>query len=54
MTVAGIAWGIYSLDLDREELSRGVVKVLSARGLFPNGASFRVPDIDPAPPSLPI
>lgn len=47
-------WGIYSLDLDREELSRGVVKVLSARGLFPNGTAFRVPDVDPAPPSLPI
>ncbi|MFN0151291.1 MAG: type VI secretion system baseplate subunit TssK [bacterium] len=48
------AWGIHALDLDREELSRGVVKILSARGLFPNGGSFRVPDIDPAPPSLPI
>jgi type VI secretion system protein ImpJ len=47
-------WGVYTLDLDREDLARGVFRVLSARGLFPNGTSFRVPEIDPAPASLPV
>lgn len=45
-------WGLFSLELDRENLARGVLRVLSLRGLLPDGTSIRVPDVDPAPPSL--
>lgn len=46
------AWGVHALDIDREELSRGVFKIVALTGILPTGVSVRVPDVDAPPPSL--
>lgn len=45
-------WGIYSMEIDTESLARGTFRLLSLRGLLPNGLALRLPDFDPTPPSL--
>jgi len=46
------AWGVHSLEIDREELARGVFKIIGLTGILPTGVSIRVPDVDAPPPSL--
>ncbi|EAR22500.1 type VI secretion system baseplate subunit TssK [Nitrococcus mobilis] len=46
------AWGFQSLELDADLLSIGKLGLRSARGVFPDGTPFAVPDDDPLPPPL--
>ena len=52
------AWGFEELDLDRDLLAIGKLAVKRARGVFPDGTPFSIPDHDPAvdplevPPNL--
>lgn len=46
-------WGFSELVLDNELLtSSGTLAVRRARGVFPDGTPFAVPDNEPAPPTL--
>jgi type VI secretion system protein ImpJ len=47
-------WGFSELDLDSDLLAIGKLAVRRARGVFPDGTPFAVPDDDAAPPSLDI
>ena len=47
-------YGIVAMEIDREELVRGVFKLQSLRALLANGTSIRVPDNDPAPASVSV
>ncbi|HYP05462.1 MAG TPA: type VI secretion system baseplate subunit TssK, partial [Bryobacteraceae bacterium] len=42
-------WGLAGCALDPEALRNGTVSLLHARGLFPDGLAFHMPDSDPAP-----
>lgn len=48
------AWGVSSLDIDRDALKTGQFAVKSCAGLTPDGAVFRVPDAEDHPPSLEV
>ncbi len=43
-------WGLSGCRLDAEALLNGTVSVLHARGIFPDGLVFDMPDSDPPPP----
>ena len=47
-------WGIQELSLDQQLLSLGKISIASARGVFPDGTPFNIPEVDPAPPVLEI
>jgi type VI secretion system protein ImpJ len=47
-------YGVASIEIDREDLARGVFRLLSLNAIHSNGTLIRVPDIDPAPASLPF
>ena len=47
-------WGFTELDLERDLLSIGKLGVRRARGVFPDGTPFAVPDDDAAPMPLDI
>jgi type VI secretion system protein ImpJ len=49
-----VAWGIRSMEIDAENLARGAFRLLSFRGILPGGTLVRLPEIDPAPPSVPF
>lgn len=51
-TQSPFPWGVYSLDLDQENLARGTVRVIGLRGVFPSGAVVRIPEFDSPPLSL--
>jgi type VI secretion system protein ImpJ len=54
---AGLApwsWGFEELELDREHLAIGKLAVKRARGVFPDGTPFSIPDHDPAPQPLEV
>ena len=44
-------WGLSGCRLDAEALLNGTVSVLHARGIFPDGLVFDMPDSDPLPPA---
>src|SRR5688572_5204224 len=44
-------WGVTALDIDGEALANGLFRVLEARGILPDGLSFRMPEVDDLPPS---
>lgn len=46
------AWGFSLLELETELLSIGKLAIRRARGCFPDGTPFSIPDRDPAPPPL--
>lgn len=48
------AWGFVELDVDRDLLSVGKVALKRARGVFPDGTPFCMPDDDPLPPPLDV
>jgi len=43
-------WGVHTLELDSEALTRGELHLLKFRGLMPDGHAIRVPEFDPPPP----
>lgn len=52
--VRGNAWGCAELELERDLLAVGKLSVRRARGVFPDGTPFSMPDIDPLPAPLEI
>lgn len=44
-------WGVVGAELDTEALSNGTVALVHARGLFPDGIAFNMPECDPLPVS---
>ena len=46
------AWGCDSLTVDQDMLRIGKVAISSARGVFPDGTPFNIPDDDPPPTPL--
>ena len=44
------AWGLSACQLDPEALRNGTVALLHARGLFPDGLAFNMPECDAVPP----
>lgn len=47
-------WGFSRLEFDREALAGGVLNLVRATGLMPDGLVFDLGDADPAPSPLPI
>jgi len=45
-------WGFQELEIDQVGLELGRVGLLRARGIFPDGTPFSIPDDLPAPPPL--
>jgi type VI secretion system protein ImpJ len=43
-------WGLSGCELDSEALINGTISVLHARGIFPDGLPFHMPQHDPLPP----
>lgn len=48
------SWGFSELQLDSDQLRIGKVAIARARGVFPDGTPFNIPDVDSAPPALDI
>lgn len=46
------SWGLVELEIERELLSVGKFGLRRARGVFPDGTSFAMPDGDPLPQPL--
>jgi type VI secretion system protein ImpJ len=46
------SWGFTELTLDQDLLAIGKVVITSARGVFPDGTPFNIPDDDRPPPAL--
>jgi type VI secretion system protein ImpJ len=47
-------YGVISCKLDAEALTNGMLSLVHARGLFPDGLAFQMPDADALPPVLNI
>lgn len=47
-------WGIQEFEVDQQLLKLGKLSVISAKGVFPDGTPFSVPDLNAAPPVLEI
>ena len=47
-------YGVVSCKLDADALKNGIVSLIHARGLFPDGLAFQMPDADPLPAPLDI
>ena len=47
-------YGVLGYALDEEALRNGTLALLHARGIFPDGLSFLMPDCDGLPPARPI
>jgi type VI secretion system protein ImpJ len=47
-------YGVISSKLDPDALKNGMLSLVHARGLFPDGLAFQMPDADAAPPVLNI
>src|SRR5215813_9378454 len=45
------SYGLSGLELDAEALQNGTVTVVHARGIFPDGLPFHMPESDPLPES---
>ncbi|MGH8259213.1 MAG: type VI secretion system baseplate subunit TssK [Steroidobacteraceae bacterium] len=48
------AWGFTELEIERDLLAIGKLGLRRARGVFPDGTPFAMPDIDPLPAPLEI
>ncbi|MBM3744838.1 MAG: type VI secretion system baseplate subunit TssK [Acidobacteria bacterium] len=44
-----VPWGLAGYELDAEALHNGTLSVVHARGAFPDGVVFQMPDCDPLP-----
>jgi type VI secretion system protein ImpJ len=47
-------WGLAGCELDAESLRNGTLALVHARGIFPDGLSFNMPECDDPPPARPI
>jgi type VI secretion system protein ImpJ len=47
-------FGFISCKLDADALKNGMLSLVHARGLFPDGLAFQIPDADAPPPALDI
>ena len=47
-------YGLTGCTLDADALGNGTVSLVHARGLFPDGLAFHIPESDPAPPPRPV
>ena len=47
-------YGFIGLELDAEALRNGTLSVVHARGFFPDGLAFNMPESDPLPPTRTI
>lgn len=52
--VSFFPWGFSHLEIDHEALSGGNLAISSARGIFPDGLLFDMPQADPAPEPKPL
>lgn len=43
-------WGVHEIEIDQQLLSLGKVSIIKARGVFPDGTPFSIPDADSPPP----
>jgi len=43
------SYGLTGLELDAEALSNGTISLIHARGIFPDGLPFNMPESDPLP-----
>src|ERR1700761_1574786 len=48
------SWGFVELEIERDLLAIGKLGLRRARGVFPDGTPFAMPDNDPLPPPLQI
>jgi type VI secretion system protein ImpJ len=48
------AWGLVELEIERDLLAIGKLALRRARGVFPDGTPFAMPDCDPLPPPLEV
>lgn len=48
------AYGVVGYELDAEALRNGTVSLIHARGVFPDGLPFHMPESDPLPPTRAI
>lgn len=44
-------WGVAELEIDREAVQNGLVRLIRSRGLMPDGEPFQMPEVDDLPPS---
>src|SRR6185312_12630359 len=42
-------YGLMGLELDVDALKNGTVSIINARGVFPDGLPFQMPECDPLP-----
>ena len=47
-------WGVTELNIDKEALTNGQFKILSCKGVMPDGLTFQLPESDPLPKALVI
>lgn len=47
-------WGVIELDLDREAVANGTVRLSRGSGVLPDGELFQMPEVDELPPSRAI
>src|SRR5208282_4656445 len=47
-------YGLLGCGLDEEALRNGTLSLIHARGIFPDGMPFLMPDCDAVPPPRPI
>ncbi len=45
-------WGVSEFEIDQQLLKLGKLSVLSARGVFPDGTPFSIPDLHEPPPVI--
>lgn len=48
------AWGFTEIALDPQQLTLGKLGIASARGVFPDGTPFDIPEIDEPPPVVDV
>ncbi len=48
------SFGVAGFAIDQEALRNGIVALIHARGILPDGLAFHMPDCDALPPPLPI
>ena len=53
-TLRSSSWGFEELELDRDLLAIGKLAVKRAKGVFPDGTPFSIPDLDPATDPLEV
>ncbi|MEM1436986.1 MAG: type VI secretion system baseplate subunit TssK [Pseudomonadota bacterium] len=48
------SWGFTELVIDRDQLRIGKIVITRAKGVFPDGTPFDMPDVDPVPAALDV